>query len=44
MYKGNDVFRASKINIDLDNNDIVMEGNVKGNITDKEKAEKKTEE
>jgi len=44
VYKGNDVFRASKINIDLDNNDIVMEGNVKGNITDKEKAEKKTEE
>lgn len=44
VYKGDDIFRASKINIDLDNNDIVMEGNVKGNITDKKKTEKHTEE
>ncbi|MBN2619294.1 MAG: hypothetical protein JXR64_13360 [Spirochaetales bacterium] len=39
VYKGEDVFRASKISINLDNNDITMEGKVKGNITEEEKAD-----
>lgn len=36
VYKGDDVFRASKISINLDNNDIIMEGKVKGNISKEE--------
>ncbi len=36
VYKGEDVFRASIISINLDNNDIVMEGKVKGNIIEEE--------
>lgn len=44
VYKGDDIFRASKININLDNNDIVMEGKVKGNISEEEKSEEKSEE
>lgn len=36
VYKGDDVFRASTININLDNNDIVMEGRVQGNISEEE--------
>ncbi len=36
VYKGDDVFRASKISINLDNNDIIMEGKVKGNISEEE--------
>ena len=36
VYKGDDVFMARKIKIDLDNNNITMEGRVKGNISEKE--------
>lgn len=35
VYKDKDVFQASKIEINLDNNDIIMEGKVKGNISEK---------
>lgn len=34
VFKGDDVFRASKISINLDNNDIIMEGKVQGNISE----------
>ncbi|QEN04817.1 hypothetical protein EW093_08905 [Thiospirochaeta perfilievii] len=34
VFKGDDVFRASKITINLDTNDIIMEGKVKGNISE----------
>lgn len=36
VYKGDDIFRADKISINLDNNDIIMEGKVKGNISEEE--------
>lgn len=36
VYKEEDVFRASKIYINLDNNDIIMEGRVQGNISEEE--------
>lgn len=39
VHKGDDIFRASKIEINLDNNDIIMKGRVKGSITEEEKEE-----
>lgn len=39
VYKGDDIFRARTININLDNNDIVMEGKVQGNISEEEESE-----
>jgi len=37
VYKNDDEFKASRIEINLDNNDIVMKGRVKGSITEEEK-------
>ncbi|MGL1893756.1 MAG: hypothetical protein OCD02_19120 [Spirochaetaceae bacterium] len=39
VYKGEDIFKASKITINLDNNDIIMEGKVKGSITEESQNE-----
>lgn len=36
VYKGDDLFQASRISINLDNNNIIMEGKVKGNISEEE--------
>ncbi len=44
VYKGEDVFRASIININLDNNDIVMEGRVQGNISEENGEEESDDE
>lgn len=37
VYKNNDTFKASKIIINLDNDEITMEGKVQGNIQNEEK-------
>lgn len=39
VYKGDDIFKASRISINLDNNDIVMEGKVEGNISEEESSD-----
>lgn len=44
VYKEDDLFQASKIEINLDNNDIIMKGRVKGSITEEEKEESDDEE
>lgn len=36
VYKGEDLFEASIISIDLDNNNIIMEGKVQGKISQEE--------
>lgn len=44
VYKGDDLFQASRIEINLDNNDITMKGRVKGSITEEDKEESEDEE
>lgn len=44
VYKEGDKFQASKIEINLDNNDIIMKGRVEGSITEEEKDDEKEEE
>lgn len=44
VHKGDDIFRASTIEINLDNNDIIMKGRVKGSITEEEKDEEENNE
>lgn len=43
VYKGDDLFKASKISINLDNNDITMEGKVEGNISEEESEDEPKE-
>lgn len=43
VYKGDDLFKASKISINLDNNDITMEGKVEGNISEEESEDEPQE-
>jgi len=44
VYKQDDEFRASRIRVDMDTNDVIMEGAVSGSIKATEKADKKGEE
>ena len=43
VYKKNDEFRADRIRVDLDTDDVTMEGSVSGSIQEKEKAAEEPE-
>ncbi len=44
ITQGDDTFRAQEIQLNLDTNEITLDGRVSGNITDNSKSEKKTQD